>query len=125
MANKPPWSRRGVHEYARWNVRYDDHWDQPTENELDEAFEDDVGIASEAHNAVVTPKQSLCPDDPEADCRQGEHYGIVNCDADKDRGEIEHDLARAGYHVQLEQGIGYDRNAHERVNDAIEAKLPN
>src|SRR5215469_2383064 len=116
MANQPPWSRRGIHEYSRWNIRYNDHGDQPAENELNEAFEDDVGIASQVHDAVVTPEQSLCSNDPEADCRQREHYGIMNCDADKDRGEIKHDLAQAGHHVQPEQGIGYDRNAYERVN---------
>jgi hypothetical protein len=59
MANQPPWSRRRIHQHARWHIRYDDHGDQPAKDKLDEPFEDDIGIASEVHDAVIAPDQSL------------------------------------------------------------------
>ena len=67
-----------MYQNARRHIRYHDHRDHPAKDELDQALEDDVGIAGKVHDTEITPDQSLRPCSPEAYGRQGEQNRVVN-----------------------------------------------
>ena len=70
------------------NVRDDHHGNDPSENEAEEFWENNVRITRDIEEIEVTVNQALRPDDPEADGGEAEHDRIVDGDAKAERDQI-------------------------------------
>ena len=59
MQNQPPRRPGCMYQNARRHIRYHDHRNHPAKDKLDQALEDDVGIAGKVDDTEITPDQSL------------------------------------------------------------------
>src|SRR5882724_10214766 len=108
---------------SRGNVRDDHNGNNPSENEAEKFWKNDVRITRDIEEIEVTVNQTLRADDPEADGGEAEHDRIVDGHAKAERDQIKEHCAHARSDLEPGEREQYDRRADHGIDHAVEAKL--
>src|ERR1700736_1343261 len=73
---------------TRRDIGHDHHRNNPAEDESEKARENYVRIARNIEKVEITVDQTLRANNPKADGREAEHDGVMNGDAETQRGEV-------------------------------------